>query len=293
MRLLLALILLAAGQVFATPLQSTYKGLVLNANLIEPEQVEPEHSSDDMPTGRIFLLVHGTWGHNEMEIISGLQHSLAANGQTSLAINLSLGQSDRRGFMSCDGPINANHADAAGEIDHWVNYLMSRWPHVVLVAHSRGGNQAMLYNQQYGSAAVEATVLIAPMTWNQASAAQAYSEKYHVDLNAVLDQARQDSQQMMTADLLQCPQVNVRASSLLSYYATQPNRNTPDLLANTERPVLVFEGSEDPMAKDFAAQTEKFAANKLVTVLWIEGSDHFFRDLYIDDVVEHTLQWLQ
>jgi pimeloyl-ACP methyl ester carboxylesterase len=287
MQFLLALLLLAAGQVFATPLQSTYKGMVLNANLIEPK-----HSRDTMPKGRIFLLLHGTWGHNQMEIMSGLQDSLAAAGQTSVAINLSLGQNDRQGFLSCDAPIIANHAEAAAEIDHWVHFLALRWPHIVLVGHSRGGNQVMLYNQQFGSADVEALVLLAPMTWNQASATQDYTDKYQVNLNEVLDKARQDPQKMFIADVLHCPQASVSASSLLSYYGHQPNRNTPDLLANTMLRTLVFEGTEDPLAKEFEPQTEKFAANKHVTVRWIQGSDHFFRDLYLDDVVEQTLQWL-
>jgi len=112
----LALVMLALFQmstIAATPVQIEHQGLLLNANW--QESAEPGR-------GPLFLIVHGTWAHGGMEIIAGLQDSLAVNGYESLAKNLSLGISDRQGFMSCDKVIKANHADAAAEINRWVEF---------------------------------------------------------------------------------------------------------------------------------------------------------------------------
>ena len=78
----------------------------------------------------------------------------------------------------------------------------------------------------------------------------------------------------------------------MSYYGAEPNRNTPALLSNVKRPVLVFEGTEDPLAAGFIAQVTLFESNPNVTVQWVDGADHFFRDLFIDDIIDGILEWL-
>ena len=84
-----------------------------------------------------------------MEIIAGLQSLLEETGENSLAITLSLGLSDRHGFMPCEPPIMANHGEAPAEINRWVEYLKDDWDEIVVIGHSRGGNQVALFNQAY------------------------------------------------------------------------------------------------------------------------------------------------
>ena len=286
MRLLLMLSMLYMGQVLATPVQLEYEGLRLNANLVEPAA---------RTSGPVFVIVHGTWGHAGMEIIEGLQARLADEGQVSLAITLSLGVDDRHGFLGCELPINANHGAAADEINQWVKYAQSRWEQIVLVGHSRGGNQVMLYEQTYRHVAKQAVarlVLIAPMTWNADEAAKAYEDKYGVALRERLEAAQAQPDHDIHTDLLNCPNVDVLGKNFLSYYSAEPNRNTATLLATVARPVLVFEGTDDPLARGFVAQEALVAGNPRVTVQWIDGADHFFRDLYTDDLVEAMLEWL-
>jgi pimeloyl-ACP methyl ester carboxylesterase len=284
--LLIMLALFPMSAIAATPVQLEHQGLLLNANW--QESAEPG-------SGPLFLIVHGTWAHGGMEIIAGLQDSLAANGYDSLAITLSLGVSDRQGFMSCDTVIKANHADAAAEINRWVEFAKTLSDHIVLVGHSRGGNQVMLYQQQFQAPEVERLVLIAPMTWNAAESAAGYEAQVGRPLADVMAQAQAqaDPKAIIKAGVVYCPTVEVLASSFLSYYDAEPNRNTPALLATVRRPVLVFEGTEDPLANGFKSQVALFEKNQQVTVQWIDGADHFFRDLYTDELVDSMLEWLQ
>lgn len=278
------LLFLWIGQLMAAPVQVEHRGLTLNGNL---------ESGDPGRSGRIFLIVHGTWAHSGMELISSLQTLLSENGQSSLAITLSLGVDDRTGFMVCDSPITANHGKSAAEINRWVEFLEGDWEQIVIVGHSRGGNQVTLFNQAFPSTKVSHLVLIAPMSWNKKQSAAAYEEAMGVPLDDVLAVARSAGQKSITADILQCRDIEVLASSFLSYYAGEPNRNTPELLQTVDRPVLVFQGTEDALAEGYKSQMALVRSNPLVEDYWIDGAGHFFRDLYADELVEVLLEWLQ
>ena len=52
----------------------------------------------------------------------------------------------------------------------------------------------------------------------------------------------------------------------------------------TNIPVLVIGGSEDTVVPDLESDFESLADQENVTVEVIDGADHFFRDLYADDV---------
>lgn len=56
--------------------------------------------------------------------------------------------------------------------------------------------------------------------------------------------------------------------------------------------MLVFQGSEDELAQRYKSQEAPGKTNPLVEDYWIEGADHFFRDLYADELVEQMLEWL-
>ena len=283
MRIIGFLTLLWVSQMLAAPVQLEYRGLMLNGNLA---------TTGSGQSNFIFLIVHGTWAHHGMEIITSLQELLAESGQDSLAITLSLGIDDRKGFLQCKSPIKANHGNAAAEINRWVEYLESRSRQIVVVGHSRGGNQVALFNRAYPSSAVTHLVLIAPMSWNAKQSARHYEEKFGVSLEQVLEQATAGGSRLIRADLLQCRDLEVMATSFVSYYGREPNRNTPELLQSADRPVLVFQGSEDVLAAGYRSQEALVESNSLVEGYWIDGADHFFRDLYADELVQYMLDWL-
>lgn len=283
MKWLNLLFLLWGSCAIAMPVQIEHRGLTLNGILEVGEQVNP---------GRIFLIVHGTWAHSGMEIISSLQSLLSENGQSSLAITLSLGLDDRSGFMACQSPIVANHGEAAAEINRWVDYLDADWQQIVVVGHSRGGNQVALFNQTYPNKKVSHLILIAPMSWDRQQAAAEYEEATGAALESVLAAARKAGNNRIEASVLQCKDIEILASSFLSYYGDQPNRNTPELLVSVDRPVLIFQGTEDVLTDGYKSQISLIRSNPLVEDYWIDGADHFFRDLYADELVEVLLEWL-
>jgi len=80
MKFLVIILFVWSTQAMAESVQVTFAGKVLNGNLMK------------MSSSRtIFLIVHGTWAHSGMEIITSLQSLLAESGENSLAINMSLG----------------------------------------------------------------------------------------------------------------------------------------------------------------------------------------------------------
>ena len=61
---------------------------------------------------------------------------------------------------------------------------------------------------------------------------------------------------------------------------------------NIASPSLVFIGSEDTTVAGLGQELDKISNNNLQTIT-IEGADHFFRDLYMDEVIEGTLEFLE
>ena len=87
--------------------QMTYQGLRLNAVLSETD-------NRDAP---VFLLLHGTLAHNDMEIMRSLREVLHEEGIASLAVTLSLGVDDRSGMYDCNAEHRHRHTDAIGELE--------------------------------------------------------------------------------------------------------------------------------------------------------------------------------
>lgn len=148
------LFITAIGSANADEIKLEHAGLTLNANL-SPAQ-------DDWQSGTVFLITHGTLAHNGMEIIATLQGLLADQGITSLAPTLSLGLDDRHGMYDCAVPHTHKHTDALDEIGVWLGWLKQQGvKQVVLVGHSRGGNQTAWFAAERMDPAVKGVLLIA------------------------------------------------------------------------------------------------------------------------------------
>jgi len=265
----------------AAELKSELNGLVLNALY------------EDQGTGPVVLMLHGTLAHNDMDVMRGLREALAEIGLSTLAINLSLGLDDRHGMFDCAMPHRHRHADAVTELDHWVGWLKSRGrDRIVLLGHSRGGNQVAWYLSERAEPAVRAALLLAPMTWSERSAAEAFLSQSGRPLAGVLDEARAQldgaggPRMISRIAFLHCSEATVSPESFLSYYAPEPRFDTPSLAATLSVPLLFVAGTDDPVVPGLIPAVEGLGPSERRRLLVLDGADHFFRDLYAYDIAE-------
>ncbi len=281
--LLISTLLLSVATL-AEPVQINLAERKLNGNLIAVEDKQQA----------AFLILHGTWAHAAMELPATLQSLLDDEGYASLAITLSLGVNDRQGFFDCKSPVVQVHEAALDELHAWYLFLREQgYSNVVLMAHSRGGAQAALYQLKYPQDTFAALLLIAPITWQKDVEAKAYHDTYGVNLSDLLAQAEQYQQVgkalFTPPGILYCKNTPVSPHAFISYYSALPEKNTPALLANTLIPTFVYLGSEDLLSISFSKQQGLFVNKNNITVVNIEGADHFFRDLYADELIEDLL----
>ncbi len=234
------------------------------------------------------LMVHGTLAHHGIEIMATLQELLAERGLSSLAATLSLGQDRRRGTFDCAVPHRYRHEDALDEIDAWVAWLKQRGAErVALLGHSRGGNQVAWSAAERSDPAVRAVILLAPATWDAEAAAADYEARHGQSLAPLLTRAKgmAPDASMEKVGFLYCPEATVTAATFLSHYRDEPRRDTPRLLPRIALPTLVIAGSADETVPGLEARVAPHldADTRLAVV---EDADHFFRDLFADEVAD-------
>ena len=262
--------------------QIDYRGLRLNGVLAEA-------ADSDRP---VFLLLHGTMAHGEMEIIRALRETLLEQGFSSLSITLSLGVDDRSDMFDCAEIHRHLHTDALDELDAWRKWLMEKgFRRQILLGHSRGGNQVAWYLAERRPESVAAAVLVAPQLWGRDAAAAAYQKRFGTPLAPLLAQAGQADSDALLRDLgfVYCDDATVTAGAFLSYHAPDERMHTPGLVGEIGPPVLVIAASEDQSVPGVAAAMQAAGVENVVE---IEGADHFFRDLYTYDVVDAIAAFL-
>jgi len=254
--------------------------------------------SADWPGGKVALLLHGTLSHRDTEIIQSLETLLGDEGVSTLAVNLSLCVPARDGAFDCGAEHRHREQDATAELARWGAWLETQGVgDFTLIGHSRGANQIARYVLEEQPATARRLVLIAPPRWSEEGTERAYAARH----GAALTPLRNAAQQMVDADngaallpqpagLLYCADARVSAESFLSYYRPDPLRDTPTLLARITLPTLVIAGSEDSIATDLPGAFDDDLLH--VRVEEIDGADHFFRDLYADELVEIAIDFI-
>ena len=261
-----------------------HQGITLNARLARTES---------WPRGPVVLMVHGTFAHNQMEIMATIQELLVDAGTSALAINLSLSLDDRHGTLACETPHAHRDSDALDEIGLWLDWLKARGAdRVVLLGHSRSGNQIARFVAERDTPQVAALVLIAPSTWDAARVANSYQERFGVPLSMRLEEAREfvaagkPGAWLEQTGFIYCAGAQVTAATFLDYYEPDERRDTPSMLHTIHKPIVVFAGSEDKVNPPLQAKAAAVADGERVKLFVIDGADHFFRDLYADEIVE-------
>ena len=261
-----------------------HQGITLNARLARTE---------GWSRGPVILMIHGTFAHNQMEIMATIQELLTEAELSSLAINLSLSVDDRHGTFACETPHAHRNSDAPDEIGLWLDWLAARGAErVVLLGHSRSGNQIARFVAERDTPQITALVLIAPSTWDAAKEANDYQESFGVPLPMRLEEARElvaagkPGAWLEQTGFIYCAGAKVTAATFLDYYEPDERRDTPSMLPTIHKPTIVFAGSEDKVNEPLEAKAAAVADGEQVKLFVIDGADHFFRDLYAEDLVE-------
>jgi len=281
---------LSAYEAYAEEVKLQQDDLTLNANL---------EKADDWPVAPTVLITHGTLSHNKSEIMTALQELFLQNGVSSLAINLGLGLNDRHGPYDCNTPHNHRHEDAIGEIGTWLDWLEKQGvKQVVLLGHSRGGNQTAWFAAEHDDPVIKKVILVAPQTWNPEYEAQSYENNYGKPLAEIMGKAEsmvaagRPQTAIEHTDFIYCKDTTVSAEAMVSYYAADPRKDTPYLLPKIKKPVLVFAGSEDQTVKGLNEKLAPLAEAGDIELVVIDGADHFFRDLYVEDLVDSAVEFI-
>lgn len=196
-------------------------------------------------------------------------------------------------MYDCVVPHTHKHTDALDEIGAWLVWLQSQdVPKVALLGHSRGGNQVARFAAAHPQAPLSAVILIAPQTWSAHDAAADYARRFDTAPGPRLEAARQLRSEgkggtlMEHTDFVYCKDTSATADAFLSYHAPDPRMDTPVLIPELAVPVLAVAGSEDTVVTGLVEKVEPLADDGRVTLLVLRGADHFFRDLYAEEIAD-------
>tara|TARA_B100001059_G_C17538735_1_gene429279 strand:- start:5 stop:709 length:705 start_codon:yes stop_codon:yes gene_type:complete len=234
-----------------------------------------------------------------MEIIQTLSSRLYEEGNTVLSINLSYGYSNRQDeLLSCDIKHNHNEHQSVREIIAWYNYLNSTgYNKINLIGHSRGGFNVMQALSIINNKEVK-SFLLAPFIDTYMGTKTYYEEELGIPYEVIIS----SSENYFIADkykpinFLFCENVDVSSRTFKSYLDYSRNEsnhpfsfNILHLIDESLSHVTIFSGTNDEILMDSYKTYE--AINKSnVTVVTIEGGGHFFRDLYLEDVIDEIIK---
>ena len=97
---------------------------------------------------------------------------------------------------------------------------------------------------------------------------------------------------MESVDFIYCEQTSATAAAFVSYHAADADLDTPTVITAIKAPVLVVAGTEDTAVRDLPEKMEPVAEGDRVQLLVMDGADHFFRDLYSEDIADAVAERL-
>ena len=264
------------------------KNISLSGNLLS--------SNLDNPA---FLIVHGTRGHKGMEIIEMLSSRLHEEGYTVLSINISYGFHNRKDeFLSCNIKHNHNEHESVREIIAWYNYLVSKgYNKINFIGHSRGGFNIMqalsiINNKEINS------FLLAPFIDTYIGTKTYYEEELGIPYELIIKNPDNYylADRYKPINFLFCENVNVSSQTFGSYLNYSRNKldypftfNILDLINESTFPVTIFSGTDDEITVDNYKIYKKIKKSN-VKAITLEGGGHFFRDLYLEDVIDIIIE---
>ncbi|QOZ46298.1 hypothetical protein XH89_24640 [Bradyrhizobium sp. CCBAU 53340] len=254
------------------------------------------------PDTPLVVMTHGTLAHKDMEVIQGVAKALEQRGIASLAHTLSLGLDRRKGMYDCATRHDYTADQAVDEIGAWIARAKSMSRFVFSFGHSRGGNQLVRYLVANETAPVAGVVLLAPTTAGaEAGLRASYAQTYGKPLEPLLEKAAKaiaagrGGEWMDVPGFIYCRNAVVTSRAFSSFYAADAAQDTAALVARMKLPVLVFAATKDTVVPDVVASFKPLAGSSdgRVQLEKIEDADHFFRDLFAEDVADRIAEFIK
>ncbi|MHC4054850.1 alpha/beta hydrolase [Bradyrhizobium sp. 25ACV] len=292
----LTVLLAFAGSAYAAEqeVELSVDGRTTLATLRTPASMGP-----DTP---LVVMTHGTLAHKDMEVIQGVAKALEQRGIASLAHTLSLGLDRRKGMYDCTARHDYAVEDAVAEIGAWVARARGMSRLVFAFGHSRGGNQVARFLAASEAAPVAGGVLLAPVTAKaEADLRATYVKTYGKPLEPFLELATKavaagrGGEWMDVPGFVYCRNAVVTARTFASFYGPDVDQDTAALVARVKPPVLVLAATKDSVVPDVAEAFASLAGSSggKVQLDKIEDADHFFRDLFAEDVADRIAEFVK
>ncbi len=280
---------IAFSEIATIHLNSTYSGenLKINAN----------HFTSSAENSSIAISIHGTRGFKTMEIISVLSDNLLDLNVDTIAPNISYGLDNRKNeFLACDIKHSHNRNSNVDEIIKWFLFAIEKdYKNVILIGHSRGGQDVMhayekiIETYPAESKKISSIVLLAPLTDNSDEINYNLQKNNNHTISQLLNK---DKDMFIETDFLSCANTKVKVSSFLSYYNLSRHEQMIEILRDIQIKTYIFTASEDVFVPKTHSKISSIN-NDNVTLIQIEGSDHFFRDLFLDEVIEILADFIE
>ncbi len=262
----------------------SHNGLVLNANLKSNSQSDT-----------IFILVHGTRGYKDMEIIKSLSQKIYDYGYSSLSINLSYDIDNRASeFLSCDRVHTHNEHTSINEIVSWYRYLENQdYKNIYFIGHSRGAFNVIQAMAIINNNNIKA-YLLAPVIDTYLGTKNYYDQEHNLPYETLINNKDEFiiSDRYPSINFLFCENARVSSSTFRSYLDLSKNQtlypftfSIVDLLKDTNSSVTIFSGTDDEILLDSYKKLNQINQSNISHIL-IDEADHFFRDIYLDDVID-------
>ena len=263
------------------------------------------YSSSSEKSKSIALILHGTRGHQNLELITSLRDSLLDNRVDSLTINLSYGINNRANdFLPCDIEHKHKQSNSRSEIKLWYEYVRKiGYEKIYLIGHSRGAWDIINFYENLdlkNQDLINSIILIAPISETWESSIKKYKKQYDINI-ANLDRQRIEK---LKINFLGCENATVYSDSFLDYYLISGDHDSLDKidgqfsakglnlhLLNTLGEVYIITASDDSIVPG----TYKIVKNiegkrKNIELHQLDGADHFFRDFYFDDLMDLIIE---
>ena len=241
--------------------------------------------TQDNKTESIALLLHGTRGHQNLELISSLRESLLDIGIDSLSINLSYGVEDRNNdFLPCD--IHHQHTvkDSLDEIKLWYKFISNKgYTKLYLIGHSRGALDILNFylNERDDLMNPDIIFLLAPIIDSDYDHKINYQANHNIDIESI------NIKDNLSINFLGCEKASVSGETFRSYYYNPETKSLIEALKSSSVQTRVITGSEDKITPNTYQVVQDLVSEKNnIRLFQIDGSDHFFRDFYFDDLME-------